>query len=548
MIGIPDSVRVSELPSELAIAYLFGRCLRLLPRRCLPYSFPIAPKVAGVDAQASEAGEVPEAQMAIILSTPSSFTIEEANALSGNWPLHVLGNLSEVAQAVLEDASGFADLLCMLTKACNSVICSSRGRLSEGASQDVLPTIDCGSLLTELQRNDGHMQQVHSYVQQLFLVAGLARADDFLSKDGYAESLLIFARLHLSAEAGSLAGFECGSMFANGSFLKVLGGRIDKLVRTIGRDCYRVHTGVFCSEMVKKIVSAAPEFELCSLHSKALDAKEIQDILPALLRGCKFEAMAKDVRLPLEGDLDKDMEVLRELGHNVTLKILENFCIEARIGSLCIPKVVRPSEEEAIGMPTPLVMTVLASLTQTSDIVMVAVTIQKFVVPLVCKPDPTSQDELLQYAAYALALLQKLLTTFDALLHDDLSMKLEEECYQLPIALATLRSWRGSMAAFAGKLQAHVLQAYMVLLDHQIAACKSITPSWQVAFQGGPNSDQFDLELAGKVLAGRLQAVVRGHNELHALVQVVFVRVVSLGGPLRNLRPPNMNASILGTV
>lgn len=117
------------------------------------------------------------------------------------------------------------------------------------------------------------------------------------------------------------------------------------------------------------------------------------------------------------------------------------------------------------------------------------------------------------------------MSAFDAEVNSKAALNLERTGWQLNQSVSSFREWSKAMGPFGGQVVRHWLGHVARALKVQSESCSAAILAWNAAFEGGKLLDT----VAGKMLGGRLSAIIGAHNDLHGLMSMLGTVAAHLG-------------------
>lgn len=436
------------------------------------------------------------------------------------FPIVDIKKAAEEGEGVLAEVEALLDDMRSIVSAAGQVLAAIGARLGDEAAQKLVQEISPTSLSKELMQNSASFNHVSLYMKYIAMLLDHPDIERNLEQPAYLSTLSELAKLERLLDAGTFFYIACSSDIGDRSLLARCTVELQAFTTCVGRRVFVAHMNAYSANIVDRIMTALPSCQLAALHVKAVHAKDLCSILPSLLLGFDIGAFASnhgrlDIDSPSDGG--EQHSLLSKASHNINMANFRNFVATAEIKSVWMPVAV--ASQERVLIPTPEALTILQVTAEACDLILYAASMHHEIVPKMASAlQPSSKTDLFEYGVKVLAAFQTALDFFEARLMSDEALAIETAGWNLPRPPAMMRSWRDSLAVFAGRLQAGFLQAWMELLTELIGTVKASTPSWQVAFCS-ERGDALDLDMAGKVLGGKLGPLIRAHNALHELLQ-----------------------------
>jgi hypothetical protein len=185
---------------------------------------------------------------------------------------------------------------------------------------------------------------------------------------------------------------------------------------------------------------------------------------------------------------------------------------ECTVPTECIKHV---SPQDGVLPPTAFVILYFTVANHIRDIAMLAAVMQvEVIMPLVAQRD-IDKDKVVTFIPSVMHRFGECLANLESELAQGTVQDLQSSGWRGPQSFACIRAWQACMAKFLGECIKLILQVYSQHLSDLSLKAKSACPSWDACVSG----EAFNLDLAKKLLSGKVAVVIKAHNELHAAVE-----------------------------
>lgn len=235
------------------------------------------------------------------------------------------------------------------------------------------------------------------------------------------------------------------------------------------------------------------------------------EVCPMLIMQPPVEGLAMN----LVGDEDA-INMMDKQPHNSILKKLRKF-VEV-IGATEFDLACMKSVGGNAKVPANNALLYLTVCCKVLDTAIAASTLHKqFIVKAIPDASLLSTAKLMSACPMILACLDTLLVDLAGMLESESVKVLEGQLWHVSTPLASIRTWQAAVAAFAGMARSKMVQLWLATLADETSQCRSICPSWQVAFE----NNEFKESMAFFITQGKLATVCKAYNNLHDLLRQI---------------------------
>ena len=127
------------------------------------------------------------------------------------------------------------------------------------------------------------------------------------------------------------------------------------------------------------------------------------------------------------------------------------------------------------------------------------------------KKKRAANDEVFGYSVNLMSQFFREVGALNSLTDSEHALKLEMVGWVLPFSFSQARDWRQLVAVFGSRCLNILLERFSKMLLIDVEECKAAMPSWEAAFE----NDVLNVPLACRMLRGKLDKVVKTHNQIH---------------------------------
>lgn len=250
--------------------------------------------------------------------------------------------------------------------------------------------------------------------------------------------------------------------------------------------------------------------EITSVHIQVLKDKPLHEALALLVKNPERLPLTADGTVDITEDISA-ADLRSQFGYSKACDHFEAFTTAAGIESFAIPTPILVSSE-------PLVMSNLALamylVSKTRDVAVLASTLHMCLLRPIAENATISDASLFGFITHCVRLLGILAVDLDAATNSAEALKMESTGLQMALSVATVRQWQELMRIYVGRCMKALVDEYMKTLLQATLHCQRATPTIDACING----DMFNLDLAKKLVTGKLAAIVTSHNGVHKML------------------------------
>jgi len=324
------------------------------------------------------------------------------------------------------------------------------------------------------------------------------------------KSVLVRFAMHHRALSTDLPSFVMAKHGGGSERMELFYTMFEDFMQGSGAHIYTFFATRFVQESVEKIMSCT--VKLASVHEKVLKDASSSKVFPMLIVSPTAKDLSGSSLDSLQG-AKFQASAMREWAHNSHFAALEEFVCASGYEEVTIDGVFKHGDGSTV-IGSADALTLLESQCLVLDVAMLAAAIH---VGLLVKEESkakVSQASLFDTVAPLISLFNAAIVRLDK--HNDTPKVLhfEQEGWVCDMPMSSMRQWTACMGLFGGKVHEAMLHQFVEGLTAATEQSQAACPSWEACVEGG----DLKLQVAKKIVAGKLNKLVGLHNSLHQLL------------------------------
>lgn len=329
-------------------------------------------------------------------------------------------------------------------------------------------------------------------------------------QEDYVSMLVSFAKLHNIVRGGLIGDFVCHSSVDIGTTLELINQSFAAFFTTTATVVYEQHVGTFLMDIATTIANDTMKLNVVAdsvMKSAALDTMAL-----LLIQSPAWTSLLPADRLVFLPDAPV-LGATMDSKHNAALSHLRRFVEASGITHMGLNGVSK-NNSETDDAPIQLCLLALESICLTKTLCTIVAILQSSLLDPIAGDANILDEDCFGYIVNVVALMGEALVDFDRVLNCPEVHAFEAEGWHVAPPFAFLRTWNALCSIFLGRSRDTLMAKWSKILEAAVKHIKVLCPDWKAVVK----SNNFNLALGEKMLAGKVAGLVQAQNQIHIVL------------------------------